>query len=367
MAWYNDLPGNDDIHSQRVSKGGAPLRHTCVACGPGAERRYPDVAYNSQANEYLVVWTEENTSNGLSYVMGQRLDAEGTPQGGPITVFAGAAGFEMPAHPAVAYAFTTNKYLVVWQLPVSAPGGVDDGVLGRIVNADGSTPSPSFYVAAGAVGAPGRAPDVAYNRHANGFLVVWQQLIGGSTWSIYGQLYNGDGSLPPGFMPIQIAYYSYNCTSPAVAAIPTTPVAWKYFVVWEQEFGPGDHDIAGKLVEEDGTPYLSSTTISASGADELAPAVAGDEAGERYLVAWRQQQGLLDVPIRVQAVNRVGNLEFDMGEIGGPTAHYPAVAAGSAGTFLVAWQDRSVFGTDTDILGQLWGNRTHVPVVMRRH
>ncbi|HBY93507.1 MAG TPA: hypothetical protein DEP84_05980 [Chloroflexi bacterium] len=367
VAWYNDLPGNDDIHVERVSRDGKLLKHTCVACGPGAERRYPDIAYNSKNNEYLVVWVEEDPSTGLTYVKGQRLAVDGTPKGSPINVFAAGAGYEIPAHPAVAYAYTSNKYLVVWQLPVIQPGGAVEGILGRIVNADGSMPDPYFYISVGSVGAPGQQPDVAYNRHANGFLVVWQQLIGGTTWSIYGQLLTGDGGIPPGFVPIQIAYYGVNCTAPAVAAIPTTPVAYKYLVVWEYEYAPNDRDIYGKVVEENGTPYLSSTPISTTGDDESEPAVAGDEAGERYLVAWSQRKGTVDVPIHVQAVNRVGNLVYDKGEFGGPTAHYPAVAAGSAGTFLVAWQDKGVFATDTDILGQFWGNRVYVPLIFRNH
>ena len=115
VVWYNDRPGNDDIEAQRVSKRGALLGGSFfIAGGAGAERRYPDVAYNSQRNEYMVVWVEEDTA-GLSYtsIQAQRVPAGGGTQGGPITVLSGS-NLWTPGKPAVAYASTSDRYLVVW-------------------------------------------------------------------------------------------------------------------------------------------------------------------------------------------------------------------------------------------------------------
>ena len=56
VVWYNDRPGNDDIRARRVARDGTPVGPAFyISIGPGAERRYPDVAYNPQRNEYLVV------------------------------------------------------------------------------------------------------------------------------------------------------------------------------------------------------------------------------------------------------------------------------------------------------------------------
>ena len=235
------------------------------------------------------------------------------------------------------------------------------------MNSDGSTPAAEFVISQGTGTIPREAPDVAYNRHANGFLVVWQQWNGSTIWDIYGQLVTGDGGIPPSFLPIQVAWYLQSSTAPAVAAIPTTPTSYKYLVVWEAEVGPGDRSIYGKLIQEDGTSSPLAIPICDTTRDESAPAVAGDETGQRYLVTWRNPKGLLDVPIHGRAVSPNGDLLFGEAEFGGPTAHSPAVAAGAVGDFLVVWQDRSVFATNTDVVGQLWGNRVYVPLTLRSH
>jgi hypothetical protein len=53
VVWYNDRAGNDDIRAQRLSKYGAPLGGPFyISAGSGADRRYPDVAYNSVQDQY---------------------------------------------------------------------------------------------------------------------------------------------------------------------------------------------------------------------------------------------------------------------------------------------------------------------------
>ena len=367
VVLWNDRPGCDDIREERVARNGTRLGGRWVAAGCPAERRYPDVAYNSQSNDYLVVWLEED--GGLSTVKAQRLWADGESKGAPITVFSGALGAQTSAHPAVAYAFTSNKYLVVWELqvfiPIPAPGYTVTSIVGRIVSGDGSTPSAEFVISQDPGTMSREKPDLAYNRHANGFLVVWQQWDGNASWDIYGQLVNGDGSIPPGFLPIQVAWYIENCTAPAVAAIPTAAGQYKYLVVWEAELSPGNRNIYSKRVEEDGTPGTAFAIGMADGVDKSSPAVAGDEAGQRYLVTWRHSLGVVDVTIHGRAVSAAGNLLYDEAEFGGPTADYAAVAAGSTGTFLVAWQDKSPWMTNTDIYGQFWGTRAYLPLVVR--
>ena len=119
VVLWKDRPGCDDIRAERVARNGRRLGGLWVAAGCPADRSHPDVAYNTQANEYLVVWLEED--GGLSKVKAQRLWADGQLKGGQITVFSGVLGSQTSAHPAVAYASTSNKYLVVWQLDVFIP------------------------------------------------------------------------------------------------------------------------------------------------------------------------------------------------------------------------------------------------------
>ena len=366
MAFWNDRLGCDDIRVERLSRGGTRLGGRWVAAGCPADRSYPDVAYNTKANEYLVVWLEE--SGVLSSIKAQRLAADGTLNGGQITIFSGAVGRQTAGPPAVAYAFTSDKYLVVWELDVfqrhPVPGMTVKSIAGRSVNSNGSTPSGAFVISQDTGGLARRAPDLAYNRHANSFLTVWQQWDGTAGWDVFGQLVTGDGTILPAFQPIEIAWYIESCTVPVVAAIPTASDAYKYLVVWEAESAAGDHGIYAKMIEEDGTPATSTITIRDTALDESTPAVAGNELGQRYMVTWRHHLGLIDVPVHGRAVDTGGKLLYGEDEFGGSNVVHSAVAAGATGDFLVVWGDQSVFATDADIIGRLWGNRVYLPLTL---
>jgi hypothetical protein len=359
LGW-NDRPGCDDVWAERLAADGRKLGGKWVAAGCPAERRHPDVAYNTKHNEYLVVWAEE--SGGIHYIKFQRLSAELQDLGGAVTIVQDSSPL---LHPAVAYAFTSDKYLVVWEDAI--PAG--SSIVGKVISAAGLPEGSWVEVSLDPGGEPRQLPDLAYNRHANGYLVVWQQWYPNppdSLWDIRGRLVNGDGGMP--FPDEYIDNWNVDTTAPAVAAIPTTPNSYKYLVVWEKDSGSGTKDIYGRLVQENGTTAPGGFYLSTAPMTQSSPAVAGDEAGQRYLVTWRHPLGTVDVPIHGRAVSSAGDLLYDEAQFGGPTADFPAVAAGASGTFLVAWQDRPVFATDTDIYGQFWGNQVYLPLVVRnRH
>ena len=59
VVWYNDGPENDDIQGQRLDHDGKILGpRFYISTGPGHDRRYPDVAYDSKHDQYLIVWED---------------------------------------------------------------------------------------------------------------------------------------------------------------------------------------------------------------------------------------------------------------------------------------------------------------------
>lgn len=362
VVFWNDRPGNDDIRAERVGQDGRLLGGRWIAAGSGAERRYPDVAYNSQRNEYLITWAEE--SGGYSFIRTQRFTADLQPQPeGVQTLIAGIIGSYTSINPAVAYAFTADKYLVVWELEFNMPPAPPaTSIAGHMINGDGTKDGSSFDISLDSGGSPRRNPDVAYNRHANRYLVVWQQAAG-ALWDIHGQQVHGGGGLYQG--DITIACYAVSSTAPAVAAIPTTPTNDKFLVVWELRYAPNDRDIQGRLVGEDGTLGAVFWISWASGIDESSPAIVGSESNLQYFVTWRHPQGIVDKPIKGRAISYTGMLLGQEAVFSGVNANLPAVAAGPTGDFLVAWQDQPVGATNTNIYGQLWGNRLYLPLVVR--
>ena len=362
VVWYNDRAGCDDIRAQRVSGTGALAGGPFyISAGCPADRHYPDVAYNSVHDQYLVVWEQYEAASGHSIQArrvsgaGQVLDTSDIAVRGP--------GYNLytPVTPAVAYASTSDRYLVVWS-ETWHPTPITYGINAQVMTHSGSLDGSWFVVSQGTQRR--EEPDVAYNRHANRYLVVWQ-LQAGALWDIHGQQVHGGGGLYQS--DITIAYYTKASTAPAVAAIPTAPSSSSFLVVWELHYAPGDRDIVGKLVAEDGTPGSTIWISWANGVDESSPAVAGTESNLQYLVVWRHPQGVVDKPIMGRALSCGGTLLGQVADFSGVDAQHPAVATGPVGSYLVAWQDQPTFATNTNIYGRVWGNRVYLPLALRLH
>jgi len=358
-VWYNDRTGCDDIRAQRVGADGALVGPSFyISAGCDYERRYPDVAYNSGHQQYLVVWEETHTSN-FPTIKGRRVSGTGAVLDGSDLTIQGGSNLYTPSKPAVSYASTSDRYLVVWA-ETWHPLPITYSIYGQLVTETGALDGSKTTIIL--CSEPVDEPDLAYNRHADRYLVAWQQNAGTSNVDIYAMQVQGSG-MTWGSV-ITIAYYTAPTTLPAVAAIPTTPDNYKFLVVYQLEYAAGDNDIYARPVQENGTPG-TDVHISETGADETSPAVAGSEASGEYLVAWRHPQGVVDQPIQVRPVSHSGTLLAQPGELSGVAADLPALASGAGGDFLAAWQDQPISATDTDIYGALWGNRLYLPVVIR--
>lgn len=364
VVFWNDRPGNDDIRAERVSKNGKLLGGRWVAAGPGAERRYPDVTYNPQAQQYLVAWVEE--SGGNNFIKGQRLSADAQPVGGQIILVAGNVGLHTPRHPAVAYAYTANKYLVVWEYEVNIPPNpVTTSIIGRVVFADG-TPDPGGGITIaqdpgiGALRGPFCYPDLSYNVDRNEYLVVWQARVGPDQ-NIRARRVTGHGELLfPDFIPV--TPYSGDQNKPAVASLTNQGTEGVYLIVWE-DVGTNTQ-IYASWMTGNGTIFGSHFFVL-SGIANHNPAIAGSESARNFLVVATREGGAANDIICGQAVSYAGQLVGGEACFGSPTAEYPAVAAGAVGDFLTAWEDKPTSSVETDIYGQFWGNRVYLPMVVR--
>jgi hypothetical protein len=99
--------------------------------------------------------------------------------------------------------------------------------------------------------------------------------------------------------------------------------------------------------------------------DTFNPAVAGNEAAERYLVAWTLPAGAV-TGIKGRTVSTAG-VRGTEAWVGEANADHAASAGGSFGDFLVAFDALPVPTNARDIYGRLWGNRVYLPLVLRNH
>jgi hypothetical protein len=99
--------------------------------------------------------------------------------------------------------------------------------------------------------------------------------------------------------------------------------------------------------------------------DESSPAIASSESNLQYFVTWRYPQGVVNQPIRGRAISYQGTLLDETAEFSGVAADFPAVTAGPTGDFLTIWQDQPIATTNSNIYGQLWGNRIYIPSILK--
>jgi len=333
VVWYGDddtaplVDGEFEIFGQRLDAGGAQVGTNDFRIsdvGPdgntGCGATNPAVAYNSTANEYLVVWSGDDTTPPLAdnewEVFGQRLDASGTQVGandfrlsdmGPD----GSASHDAYA-PAVAYNSTNNEYLVVWEGDDGTAPLVDEEteIFGQRLDAGGvAVGTNDFRISdMGPDGDPAYdayEAAVAYNSTSNDYLVVWYgdddtALSVDEEFEIYGQRLDASGA-QIGTNDFRISDMGpdgnadYEAECPAVSYNRTGN---GYLVVWY-----GDDDIA-PLVDDE--YEIFGQQVSASGAvvgpndvrlsdmgpngntayGVYSPAVASSSQTNEYLVVW---------------------------------------------------------------------------------
>jgi RHS repeat-associated protein len=250
------------------------------------EQQSPAVAYNSQANEYLVVW--QDFRNNQWDIYGQRLDGDGALLDGNFLIHSG--GYR----PAVAYGSNSNRYLVVW----------DDGedIWARPLRADG-VPGTTFKVYDGAFSTPATQAAVSYSESGGIFAVAWRHTTiifpGPVNHRILARHTDIRGTMDAVLTVVQ---QSTDVARPRISAADES----RFLVVWQD--GRGNHPAiygrrlqAGQLV---GSEFLISDTDNA----KTWPDVGWSETAAAYLVVWQNGQA----GISGRRVSRAGNMLGDV-------------------------------------------------------
>ncbi len=355
VVWSTDRDKCDGIWGQLVSRNGKLLGSPIDISVDCPERWYPDVAYDNVHDLYLVVWEQYEEGAGYS-IQGRRVDGSGKVlDSADIAIRPPELKAYNTHRPAVAYASPSDLFLVVWAEENNNP--LLYLIMGARMKDDGTIFENIFTITQGSQIRD--APDVAYSFHANRYLVVWQQLA--DLWDIYGQQVNGKSGLYGS--AIQIAWYAYSSTAPAVAAMPTSPTENKFLVVWELGYDVTTRDIVFRFVNEDGTttPVDPLWISGAKNIDETNPAIASTESNQQYFVAWAHWGSPHLIKGRPVSFAGAGG---PVVQLSGTVADYPAIAGGPTGDFLIAWQDQPGT-TSKNIYGQLFGNRLYLPLMRK--
>jgi len=333
VVWHNFCGGNRDIYGQRLDGDGNLLSSFAIAAG-GNDCAQPAVAYDDINDRYLVVWIFDYYGDGSDLDIRGRL----IPWNGPdpvMTEFVIDASTSDQFVPEVAFAHTQQEFMVVWNNLGGAPGSIS----GRRIAADGTLAAPSFIIASGPTDRTN--PDIAYNLARNEYLVTYD-LAGldiSATRLTAGGTILGGGEFG-------IAGWPDPESQPAGAACKGG--ADQYFVVWQSQQSATDNSVFGRFIDGAGVPGAVVQFYN-SPIDEQQPDVSCNTRLQEYLVVWEHQYSNTSGPFGVfgQRVTTDGRLsgQFTVrGVVAGDTKDHtsPATAAGLDGGFLVVWEhDRS--------------------------
>jgi hypothetical protein len=372
----------------------------CSPCGPGIARAR-DVAYNSHDNEYLVVWYGDGQSTVGDYeIWAQRIDAATGDQiggdfrisntGPPNDIAWGAFS------PSVAYDSQQNQYLVVWYADRAVGAGPQEDakhefeIFGQRLAASGQELGTddlriSTVGTDGDLLRDGFDPAVAYNSTDDEYLVTWtadQQADG--EFEIYGQRLSGIDGSEVGTNDFRISNIGSDGDANRDAghsAVAYDSTDDQYLVVFDGDglgSGPSgdDHlEVFGQRISAAGTELGGSTDLQISNAGDLnntarfadQPTVAYGAQSNAYLVAWEgnpfTQIGETEIfGQRISAVDgtKVGTAGFRISNVGtdnDPSRDglLPAAAYNIAtNQYVVVWQgDELEIDNEWEIFGQL--------------
>ena len=379
--------------------------------GPAGSGSYDalesDIAYNTEDNTYLVVWTGVDTVCGRQRseyeIYGQILAADGSElfeNDFKISDMGPDGDRDFDARdPAVAYNPMTNSFLVVWAGNDTTNGVKDESeIYGQFVSTNGGQIGVNdFRISDAGTDVEGDNydaldPNLAYNSTDNNFLVVWRgdDTTGGlmdNDNEIFGQIVTADGSeLGPNDFRISNTgpdtTTAFSAFAPDVAYNTTDN---NFLVIWHgnEDYGLAtgrENEIHGQLVSNLGIEIGGDFRISEMGPD-LDPdyfttqgSVAYNSTDNNYLVVWMaadDQDGVVagEYEIFGQLTSNTGSVvkdDFRISDVSGDgatayDAFTPWVAYNSADNeFLVVWRaDDTLGGLDNDeeeIYGQIISN-----------
>lgn len=362
VIWQSNPPQEMHIYAERVSTFGRLLGRYTISAPGNTTRRNADLAYNSQRDFFLVVWEQ---FDGNYYNVRARIFHPNGTVGNEFYLGTGPA-LRNRYKPAVAYASTSDKFLVVWES--MAVAGVSGDIEAQVVSGTGALEGNNFLLAQGNYEYSFDEPELAYNRSRNEYLVAWvRDQVAINQKDIFGTRVTRDGVILDN-PALVIGYHTPPETAPVVAAIPTIPDYGGYMVAWELHYTASDYDVYARTIS--GSGGLNPVVIVVnSGSNEMMPAIAGQESIDQYLITFSRYFAPpytnTDLFGKIASIN--GDLVSSEKKIVAFSGTRSAAIGGPGSDYLVVCENSQSDGT-LDIVGRLWGVRvfTYMPTILRQ-
>jgi hypothetical protein len=278
-----------------VASGTRPEQNAAIAC-------------NSTDFNWLVVYEYDGATDDSIY--GQRL----TLGSSSLSLLGSSFDFTSPmtqTHPAAVWNGVSDNYLVVWQEAQTSPKIHDRVFFAHVYptdqgSADERQHNNTFLINPGTWDCNQLAPDVAYNRYTNRFLVTFEfdYPCNGTDYDILARRVGATGPTVQGG-PFWVAWNATNDLSPAVAfsggSQPFGEGVDQYLVTYTSELNgqrivygqpvKGTHDPLVTDQQNDGPAVVIDSMAVMFGWYLLDPDVTGTINNGRYLTVWQYESG----------------------------------------------------------------------------
>ncbi len=338
-----------------ISIEGQELSDIVVITDAEFGQQFPDVAYNSTDNRFIVVW-EEQLNDRFHDIHGVIVDGESaSPVGEPFVIMSDSGGLDAPE---VVYNSADNEFVVVARVAsteqafaqrVSSSGTL----LGDFTVID-SSGGPTFFDPA----ARARVVSIAYNSTEN-------KLVAGLS----------------GNPRIQILFPDLGLDIPVdeFGSGTNSSVAWSsvsnvYLIAWEDRMSrsTGAENLSAQLISATGDLIGDTMFIRDQDFAEESPRIAYNSDDDQFLIIWDERIGFSEnadpqtnTDVIAQIVSSQGELVGEPIPIEQTTAYslrQDVDYSSAAEAYLVVWKgDPSGDFAFADIYGRLIG-RDGVPI-----
>ncbi|MBE2200349.1 MAG: hypothetical protein IAE79_17170, partial [Anaerolinea sp.] len=312
---------------------------------PKHDQQFPAVAYNPDADEYLLVWQDYRSGADWG-IYGQRVAADGALRDENFIIADGAYNQQFPR-----IAYGDGVYLVTWRHYPGTSTYYYDAYASVISGTGGVLVNNIPISARSGLNDRETPTDVIYNPTVGRFLVLWQDYRTGY-WNMWGRLVAANGSMGAA---AQITFITNKNETNGAGAY--NPINNQFIVLYEYEAQTGGQkDIRGRRINVVGSQTLSVLSgetiyVATGSADQGAVDVVYAAVAGQYLAVWQdnRQAATNGYDLYGRAISAGGSVgaEFAITTLAASEQN-PRFADGvDAGTLLI-WQ-RYNTGTSWDL------------------
>ena len=336
-VWQGFMRGTgNDIYGRELTAGGGVSPTLLTICNAAGYQVNPDIAYDSVADQYWVVWQDHRSSSQIQVFL-RRLSSLGNPVGPEVVV---NAGIQDAYRPRVTCG--GGRCVVVWDEGDSSASAL----LARAFDAAGNALGAPITIRS--TNAAGR-PDVAYRSGADEYLVVWEENHDATGWDINGQVLDANLALKGSLIDV-----SKGTGNEWQARVAWCPINDKYLAVWQDGRSGTSWDIYGQIVLANGQLQGGAVSLYASTWDDESPAVAASSSTDQFMVTMVTETNAGTAPpIRALTVTGGGAKSSPVVvRLAANGRWAPAVTwAPGPGEYLAVWSD-GYYGAEPDIMAQ---------------